>query len=95
MRRFLSAFMLTAALAVPLTTVLHADNDRDDHPKRYYDADRHDWHEWNANEDRAWHHYWDEKHEAYVEWGHANKAQRRAYWQWRHEHPEVVVTPPR
>ena len=93
MRKYLGAFMLTAVLAMPAVSVLRADDDRDDHPKRYYDDERRDWHQWNANEDRAWHHYWEERHEAYVDWDRANKEQRRAYWKWRHEHPHVVVEP--
>jgi hypothetical protein len=82
-------------LALPLGVALLAptysfaqDHDRD---HRYYDAEHKDYHEWNANEDRAYHRYWEDRHRHYIEWERANAAQQRAYWRWRHEHPDSVL----
>ena len=81
----LFAATLLSPIAVP---PLHAD---DDHHNRYYDRDRHDYHEWNEAENRAWHRYWEEQHRPIVEWERAREAQRRAYWRWRHEHPDSLL----
>ncbi len=61
----------------------------DDHRDRYYDRDHKDYHEWNEREERAWHRYWEEqRHALPLTWRRANEEQRRAYWRWRHEHPD-------
>ena len=89
MKKLLTALSLSVALTVPV--YLNAqDHDRDDH-HRYYDADHRDYHEWNANEDRAYRRYWEDRHHTYIEWERSNAAQRRAYWRWRHEHPDSVL----
>lgn len=85
MRKFLVSLPLAAALLVPMTSMA------DDHDHRYYDAEHHDYHQWNAHEDRAYHRYWEDRHEHYVDWAHANAEQRRAYWRWRHEHSDAVL----
>jgi len=86
MKKWFGAFLLSAALTAPITmpTVVRADDDHQEH--RYYDSERHDYHEWNAGEQRAYRHYWQEQHRDYVEWNRLNDEQRRAYWRWRHEH---------
>ncbi len=96
MRRKLSLLMMGAVLAIPATRMLRADDDDHDHDKkvrRYYDADAHDWHVWNDREDRAWHHYWEERHEAAHDWAKTNAEERRDYWRWRHNHPDAVAVP--
>ena len=81
MRRYLGAFFLTAALTVPL--VVRAD---DDHPRRYYDRDRKDYHEWNEREDRAYRHYLEGQRREYREWNKLNRREQGEYWRWRHVH---------
>jgi hypothetical protein len=92
MRRYLSAFLLTAVLAIPAARLrANDDHDRDDrehHAARYYDSDARDYHEWNEHEEHAWRRYWEERHEAYRDWRKATRAERRAYWHWRHNHPD-------
>lgn len=96
MKRFLSLGALGAFLLVPASVVpMRADDDRDDHHvKRYYDKDARDWHEWNENEDHAYHHYLEERHITVHDWDHAPARERRDYWRWRHAHPDAVVVAP-
>lgn len=54
---------------------------------RYYDPYHHDYHVWNADEDRAWRHWVvEERHRKYHDWARANRREQREYWTWRHEH---------
>jgi hypothetical protein len=64
------------------------DHDRDDHAKRYYDTRHKDYHEWNSNEDRAYHEYWENQHKKYRDYDKASKRQQEQYWDWRHDHPD-------
>lgn len=82
MRRFLHTILLGAALLAPLT--IRAD----DHPKRYYDRDHKDYHEWNDREQQAYLRFLDERHFAHHDWHHASKAEQRDYWKWRHDHAD-------
>jgi hypothetical protein len=81
MRRYLHTFLLGAALMAPLG--LRAD----DHPKRYYDRDHKDYHEWNEREQQAYQRYRDEKH-INRDWQHARKQDQNEYWRWRHQHQD-------
>ena len=84
MRRYLSTLLLGVAMCVPV--VMHA---ADEHPKRYYDRDRRDYHEWNEQEDRAYRHWLQEqRHSEYHPWARARREEQREYWRWRHEHPD-------
>jgi len=84
MRRYLSTLLLGAAMCAPV--VIQA---KDHHPKRYYDKDKRDYHEWNEQEDRAYRHWVTEerKHE-YRPWNKASRTQQNEYWRWRHEHSD-------
>ena len=91
MHRYLSTALLSAALLMP--TVVRAD----EHPRRYYDRDRRDWHEWNEREEQAYRHYLQERNREYREhqWERARREQQREYWRWRHEHPNSLLWPDR
>jgi hypothetical protein len=82
MRSFLIALTLGSALVTPMTVRA------DDHPKRYYDRNQKDWHEWNDSEDRAFRRYLEEQHRAYHGWDKANRKEQDSYWKWRHDHPD-------
>lgn len=91
MKKILTAMAVSMALLTPVC-VNAQDHDRDEHQnKRYYDKRHKDYHEWNANEDRAYHMYWEQRHHAYVDWEHASERQREAYWDWRHNHSDAVL----
>lgn len=87
MRKILTAMSLGAALLAPTYLVAHDDH-RDD---KYYDRHHHDSHQWNANEDRAYHMYWEQNHRSYVDWDHASARQRQSYWDWRHNHSDALL----
>ena len=96
--RYLSSFLLTTALAAPVTMMAAASpQDRDDrnqenrhseNNKRYYDKGHKDYHTWDGNEDRSYQRYQTERHQkrAFVE---LNNRQQGAYWSWRHSNPDV------
>jgi len=84
-RRNFAAWIMGVALLAP--AAMKAD-DRDDHPKRYYDSDRKEWHEWNDREERAYRRWLTEKHREYHDWAKANRDEQREYWRWRHDHPD-------
>jgi len=87
MRRFLTTLALGATLAVPV--VIKADDHHD--KNRYYDRNSRDWHEWNEREERAYRRYLQENRQRELAWERANAKQQRAYWKWRHKHPDAVV----
>src|SRR5579859_1367136 len=95
MRRFVGLLLLGVALSAPVAIRADDDNkrqgdrDRDrDRDKRYYDAQRHDWHEWNQREDQSYRRYLEERRREYRDYGRLNKREQREYWQWRHSHPD-------
>jgi hypothetical protein len=89
MRRYVSALILTVALASPLA--IRADDRHDNDHHRYWDASKHDWHEWSEREDRAYHRYLEDQHRQYRDWAKANKRQQREYWKWRHNHSDDTL----
>jgi hypothetical protein len=96
--RFLfSALFLTAALAIPsamTATPRHQDNGRqeehrrDDDHNRVYDRDHKDYHNWNDNEDRSYRVYLGERRREYHPFVELKVKDQRAYWNWRHSHPD-------
>ena len=79
MRRYLTTLLLGAALCTP--GVMHA--------KKYYDRDRHDYHEWNEHEERAYRHWLqEERRHEYHPWVKARRQEQMEYWRWRHAHPD-------
>jgi hypothetical protein len=58
--------------------------------RRYYDRDRRDYHQWNANEDRAYRHWLmeEQRERQYRAYNRLRAERRREYWRWRHEHPD-------
>jgi len=57
-------------------------------PKRYYDQNGGQWHEWNDNEERAYHRYLDESRRPYVDFDHAEPGFQLQLWVWRRGHPD-------
>jgi hypothetical protein len=81
----LTAFFVGATLVAPVSA------NADDHEKRYYDRDGHDYHTWNDHEDKAYRVYLGEQHRDYREFGKVKVTQQREYFKWRHEHPDNVL----
>ena len=83
MKRFVSVLLLAGSLFAPVIGVT-----KEHH--RYYDRERHDWHEWNEHENRAYRHWLMEerREQRYREYQRLKAEEQRAYWNWRHTHPD-------
>jgi hypothetical protein len=55
---------------------------------RVYDSHHHDYHNWDDREDRAYRRYVAEKHWQYREYNRQSSRRQKAYWGWRHSHPD-------
>ena len=95
MRKYLVSLLLGVALIAPVG--LQAGNNfRDDSrqdvrerdQRRYYDRDYRDYHRWDYREDARYRSWGTERHEAYRPFYKLHQAQQRAYWKYRHEHPD-------
>jgi hypothetical protein len=81
MRNALLAFVMGASLIG--TASLRAED------RRVYDPYHKDYHAWNTGEDRAYRHWIvEERHERYRAINRLRNDDRRAYWEWRHAHPD-------
>ena len=95
MHKYLGSLLLGVALIAPVG--LQAGNNfRDDsrqdarerNERRYYDRDYRDYHRWDSREDGRYRSWGTERHEAYRPFYKLHRAQQRAYWKYRHEHPD-------
>ena len=55
---------------------------------RVYDSHHRDYHNWDDREDRAYRRYLAERRWEYREYRRQSARRQRAYWQWRHSHPD-------
>jgi hypothetical protein len=55
-------------------------------PQRVYDPEHHDYHVWDANEQRAYHRFWEVQHRKYRDYSKLNAREVSHYWTWRHGH---------
>ena len=85
MRHIFGALLLGAVLMSPVA--MRADDEH--HDRRYYDADRRDYHEWNEAENRAYHQWYETRHKSYRDWDRIRDRDRREYFRWRHDHPDM------
>jgi hypothetical protein len=83
--RILSGLLLGAALFVPVAVSAA------DHDKRYYDRQGKDYHQWNAQEDRAYRAYVEGQHQQYREFRRVKPVRQQEYFKWRHEHPDSTL----
>lgn len=58
---------------------------------RYYDPVYKEYHNWDANEDRAYHMYVEQTHRTYEEFPKVKSSEQTEYWKWRHDHPNKVI----
>jgi hypothetical protein len=91
-RYFFGFVVLTVALAAPAAISAAAKPQNNGHQEenrnRVYDRAHNDYHNWDDNEDRSYRQYLGDKHRDYRPLGETNAKQQRAYWNWRHSHPE-------
>jgi hypothetical protein len=98
MHRCLGSLLLGVALIAPVgvqASNKFRDDDRQEardrnerDQRRYYDRDRRDYHQWNDREDGRYRIWGTERHEAYRPFYRLQRSQQRAYWKYRHEHPD-------
>jgi hypothetical protein len=97
--RFLfGSVFLTAALAAPSAMTYAAprqdnghqeEHRRDDNDRnRFYDKTHRDYHNWDDNEDHHYRQYLVERHREYHPFIEIKVKEQRAYWNWRHSHPD-------
>jgi|SRR5579863_687156 len=92
------AFLLTAALttpaalrasALPNSSRRPANLQQDNRQQgRVYDQQRHEWHDWNENEERAYRQFLAENRRDYREFARLSDREQSEYWNWRHSHPD-------
>jgi len=96
-RYFFSSFVLTAALAAPAAMQAAAkpqdngrqeEHRRDDNDHRVYDRAHNDYHNWDDREDHSYRVYLTERHREYHPFAEIKEKEQRAYWNWRHSHPD-------
>jgi hypothetical protein len=86
--RYIGSMILAAALVTP-TVALAAALPQDAAVQvRVYDRDHKDYHNWDDREDHAYRQYLTDNHRAYRTYDHQNRSTQRAYWNWRHDHPD-------
>ncbi len=86
MSRFFAVVLLSGALSVPVA--IQAQDHNDNQNKRYYDSTHNDYHEWNANEDQAYHQYLRDHHKKDHDFSKASKREQKDYWNYRHNHQD-------
>jgi hypothetical protein len=86
--RFAGSMILAAALITPSISLAAARPQDAGVQVRVYDRDHKDYHNWDDREDHAYRQYLIDNHRTYREYGRQNRAQQRAYWNWRHAHPD-------
>ena|SRR5690349_22810196 len=97
-RYLFSSILLTAAIAAPTAMIAatrpqdngrQEEHRRDDNDRnRFYDRDHRDYHNWNDREDRFYRQYLGERHREYRPFAEMKEKEQRAYWKWRHRHPD-------
>lgn len=79
-------FVLAVALLVPAALPAFQDRDHATTSQRYYDAKNKDYHDWNDNENQAYHRYVQENHMKDRDFAKLSKRQQQSYFAWRHQH---------
>ncbi len=59
------------------------------HPNSYYDTAYNDYHPWNSSEQIAYRRWETDRQIAHVEYVQRSAEDQRAYWTWRHAHPDA------
>jgi hypothetical protein len=85
---YLASLFLTAALAAPMSIMAAPVPQEASVQVRVYDKNHKDYHNWDGNENRAWHQYLSDNHRDAHEYSKSNKKEQSQYWNWRHAHPD-------
>jgi hypothetical protein len=60
----------------------------DEPPRRYYDNDRREWHDWNEREERSYRFFLSSNGRVYIDFSSAPVNLQIQYWSWRRGHPD-------
>jgi len=86
--RSASSLLLAGIITAPVA--MYARHDDRDHDKdhRIYDPYRHDYHNWNSDEDRTYRDWYARTYNGrdYRDYRKLHKKEQREYWTWRHDH---------
>jgi len=88
MKRYLTLLFLSAALAGSAASLRADEHHADRQSKRYYDKDARDYHEWNQNENQAYHKYVNENRKRDREFARTTRREKQDYFKWRHNNPD-------
>jgi hypothetical protein len=91
-KRILSSLALAAALAAPasflIVSSLQGQVAVQVKVGKVYDRDHKDYHNWDANEDKAYRGYLVDNKQEYRPYAKMNRTDQSSYWTWRHAHPD-------
>jgi Spy/CpxP family protein refolding chaperone len=88
--RLLNATFLGAALLVSTTLVPTALRAQDQN-RTYHDKDHNDDHQWNNQENQAYHVWAKDNHRKSGNFAKLKESDQQAYWNWRHEHSDAQL----
>lgn len=96
MFKTLRIFLLSGALITPAALMAFQESrstttTTTTETQRYYDPTYKEYHNWNANEDRAYRMYLQENHRTYEEFPKTKTTEQTEYWKWRHDHPDKMI----
>ena len=83
----ISSLFLTAALIAPAAIRANA-APQSISIRRVYDRDHKDYHNWDDREVHSYELFRGDHPKYNVTFSKTNRRERRAYWNWRHEHPD-------
>jgi hypothetical protein len=88
MKRLLSGLTFSVLLIAPVASRAqeHEGTNHEARERAYEDRSHRDSHTWNADEDRAYRQYLQERRMRYHEFSRANQREQEDYWRWRHDH---------
>jgi hypothetical protein len=89
MGKIFGTFFIAASLLAPTIALASGQVAVEVGPHRYYDRDHRDWHNWDDHETFAYRAWNTGRNHPYVEWNRLNNRDQRAYWRWRHQHPDA------
>jgi hypothetical protein len=87
--RFIGSMILAGALITPSVSLAAARPQDAGVSVRIYDPVHKDYHNWDDREDKAYRRYLAEQKISYRDYKHLTASRQRAYWTWRHEHPDA------
>jgi len=102
-RYLFSSLIVTAALAAPAAIQAaakpqengrqeeqrHEEQRHDENERsRVYDRSHNDYHNWDDREDHSYRVYLTQRHREYHPFIELREREQRAYWNWRHSHPD-------